>query len=148
MQGRILAFDHHAGEGHISGEDGQRYRFAAAEWKPQSVPRAGDSVDFEAEGREALAVYQLRAPPLAGDKSKVGAALLALFLGGLGIHKFYLNKNGAGIIMLLVSVFGFILAGIPTLIICLIAFVEAIIYLTASDADFERHYVRGNKEWF
>lgn len=30
-------------------------------------------------------------------KSKITAGLLALFLGGLGIHKFYLNEGGTGI---------------------------------------------------
>ncbi len=34
-------------------------------------------------------------------KSKGGAILLAIFLGGLGIHKFYLGKNGAGVLYLL-----------------------------------------------
>ncbi len=36
-----------------------------------------------------------------GDKNKLVAALLALFLGGLGIHKFYLGRTGWGIIYLL-----------------------------------------------
>ena len=34
-------------------------------------------------------------------KSKTTAYLLWLFLGGLGIHKFYLGKNGMGIVYLL-----------------------------------------------
>lgn len=34
-------------------------------------------------------------------KSKGIALLLAIFLGGLGIHKFYLGQNGAGILYLL-----------------------------------------------
>ena len=33
-------------------------------------------------------------------KNKIVAALLAFFLGTLGIHKFYLGKTTAGIIML------------------------------------------------
>ena len=148
MRGKILAFDFRAGEGHISGDDGQRYRFAAAEWKPPMAPASGQAVDFEAAGREALAIYPLDGPLISGEKSKIAAALLAIFLGTLGIHKFYLNKNGSGLVMLLISVFGLAFAGLPTALMSVIAFIEGIIYLTHNDEDFERLYVRGNKAWF
>ena len=35
------------------------------------------------------------------QKSKVVAILLCLFLGGLGVHRFYVGKVGSGILMLL-----------------------------------------------
>lgn len=34
-------------------------------------------------------------------KNRITAALLALFLGGFGVHKFYLGQSGVGIIYLL-----------------------------------------------
>ena len=40
--------------------------------------------------------------------SKVGYCLLAFFLGGLGIHKFYAGKSGIGVVYLL-----FCWTGIP-----------------------------------
>lgn len=39
--------------------------------------------------------------PMHSQKSKVVALLLCLFLGGLGIHRFYVGKIGTGILYLL-----------------------------------------------
>ncbi|MBX9704718.1 MAG: NINE protein, partial [Gammaproteobacteria bacterium] len=35
------------------------------------------------------------------QRNRIVAALLAIFLGGFGIHKFYLGKTGQGILYLL-----------------------------------------------
>ena len=53
--------------------------------------------------------------------SKVVYCLLAFFLGGIGIHKFYAGKTGAGISFLL-----FCWTGIPAII----AFIDFIVGLT------------------
>ena len=65
------------------------------------------------------------------SKSKMAAALLAFFLGGLGIHKFYLGQSGAGIVYLLLC---------WTFIPSIVAFVEFLILLTMSDTEFNRRY--------
>jgi TM2 domain-containing membrane protein YozV len=36
-------------------------------------------------------------------KNRITAALLAFFLGGIGIHKFYLGENAAGVFYLIFS---------------------------------------------
>lgn len=41
------------------------------------------------------------AAPAAGGKSQLIALLLCIFVGGLGIHRFYLGYTGIGILMLL-----------------------------------------------
>ncbi len=83
------------------------------------------------------------------SKSKVAAGLLAIFLGSLGIHKFYLGYNTAGVVMLLVSIIGGIVTlGIATGIMSLIAFIEGIIYFTKTDEQFYYIYVAGRKTWF
>jgi TM2 domain-containing membrane protein YozV len=90
-------------------------------------------------------------PPLAAatPKSKVAAGLLGIFLGGFGVHKFYLGFPVAGVIMLAVSVIGgFITSGFTSLAVTLIGLVEGIIYLTKSDADFHRIYAVDKKQWF
>ena len=111
---------------------------------------AGTEVDFEVSEGAARSVF-VTTPPyagLSGDKNKIVAALLAFFLGMLGIHKFYLGKTNAGIIMLLCGTIGWILFAIPPLVIGLIAFIEFIIYLVKSDQQFHQDYVVGDKSWF
>lgn len=77
-----------------------------------------------------------------GADKKIAAGLLAIFLGSLGIHKFYLGYSTAGIIMLVISLFtcGAVMAAI--------GLIEGIIYLTRSDEEFVATYVIGKKEWF
>lgn len=88
-----------------------------------------------------------------GEKSKVAAGLLAIFLGGLGVHKFYLGYNTAGIILLATTLIGICLSivVIGLFIVWIpgtIALIEGIIYLTKSDADFHNGYVVNRREWF
>ena len=64
-------------------------------------------------------------------RSRVAAALFAFFLGGLGIHKFYLGRTGEGVIYLI-----FFWTFIPAIV----AFIEGIIYLTMGDDEFAQKY--------
>jgi hypothetical protein len=67
-------------------------------------------------------------------KSKIAAGLLGIFLGGIGIHKFYMGKVGMGILYLL-----FCWTGIPALV----GFIEGIIYLASNEHNFcIKHRVR------
>lgn len=64
-------------------------------------------------------------------KSRIAAALFAIFLGGIGIHKFYLGSVGLGILYLLFC---------WTFIPAIVGFIEGIIYLTMSDEAFAAKY--------
>lgn len=57
MKGKILGFDAAGGTGAISGEDGQRYTFTAADFKSPAPAKAGDNVDFAVEGSSAKEIY-------------------------------------------------------------------------------------------
>ncbi len=70
-------------------------------------------------------------PGVGGKKSRVTAALLAFFLGGFGVHKFYLGRIVWGIVYLV-----FFWTFIPAVV----AFVEFIVYLTMSDEAFAEKY--------
>lgn len=68
---------------------------------------------------------------MASGRNKTAAGCIALLLGGIGIHKFYLGQTAAGILYLL-----FCWTFIPSLI----ALVEGIILLTMSDEAFAAKY--------
>ena len=154
MKGQILDYSVQTNSGPITGVDGGRYYFSGSEWKAGQAPVRGTAVDFEAEGNQARAVYVALggASASTGSKNKVVAGLLAIFLGGIGIHKFYLGFVGPGLIYLLVNTVGFgitwLLAFIPNIVLGVMALVEGIIYLTKTDQEFEQLYVVQKKQWF
>jgi TM2 domain-containing membrane protein YozV len=67
-------------------------------------------------------------------KNKTTAAILALFLGGFGVHRFYLGEGGKGVLYIFLS-FVFFLGGILGLI-------DAIIFFTMSEDNFNLKYNR------
>ncbi|MFP4581519.1 MAG: TM2 domain-containing protein, partial [Candidatus Sumerlaeia bacterium] len=77
-----------------------------------------------------------------GAEKKLVAGILAILLGSLGIHKFFLGYTKEGIIMLLV---GLVTCGSISWVIGL---VEGIIYLTKTDEEFVATYINGQKGWF
>jgi hypothetical protein len=88
----------------------------------------GQGIDVRAEICPKCGVRQRGA---VGAKSRIAAALLAFFLGGFGIHKFYLGRPIWGILYLLFC---------WTFIPAVIAFIEFIVYLCMSDRAFAEKY--------
>jgi len=73
-------------------------------------------------------------------KSRGVAALLCFFLGGLGVHYFYLGKATGGIITLLLTIVTCGLWGI-------ILLVQMIKFLTMSQEEFEQKFVYSQKSF-
>lgn len=69
-------------------------------------------------------------------KEKYIAGLLALFLGSLGIHRFYLGQNGLGILYIL-----FAMTGIPAII----GLIDAYLFFSM---DQDRFDIKYNREYF
>lgn len=89
-------------------------------------------------------MYQPQVPPLYQPmfedgvdpswpiKNKTVAGILAILLGTLGVHKFYLGKTTMGIIYLVLT-FTAVLAFVPALL----GLIEGITYLTQSEHNFQ-----------
>ena len=83
------------------------------------------------------------------SKDHVAAGLLGIFLGALGVHKFYLGYTKAGFIMLGVTTIGSLFTlGLAGAVMSLIGFIEGIIYLVKNQEQFTREYVYYHKDWF
>ena len=74
-----------------------------------------------------------------GADKKIPAALLALLLGGLGAHKFYLGRPVPGLIQITLN----LACGAGALL----GLLEGVIYLTKPDEEFVATYVVGQKSW-
>jgi len=145
MRGKVLSYNDLDGAGLISGDDGQRYAFVrGALQNGLRIIAPGTEVDFQVEDGKAVSVYAVAGQW--GGKNRIAAALLAVFLGHWGVHKFYLGKTNAGIIMLLAGTIGWLVV-LPGLINWVISICEFIIYLTKSDQEFYQEYVVGDRSW-
>lgn len=116
------------GPGNLPTETGERRTPGADEHYCSSC---GEVIKKEAEICPECGVRQTR-PASTSSKDRTTAGILALLLGGIGAHKFYLGETGMGIIYLCFS---------WTLIPAIVGFIEGIIYLTKTDEEFQRKYV-------
>ena len=147
MRGQVLGVDTRTGDGIVAGEDGQRYAFRPLDWASRGEPAVGLLVDFEVEGARALSIFPVPAVrpasetavarPLENDRNKYVAAIIAFFLGYLGIHRFYLGRIGSGVAMLVLSctIVGLVVS-VPW------ALIDMIRYLMMSDREFAERYAR------
>ena len=104
----------------------------------------GSVIKIKAEICPKCGVRQMAAPSsidlaatAPNGKSKLAAALFALFLGGIGIHKFYLGQVGWGIAYLLFC---------WTFIPAIVAFVEAILLFVMSNEKFNQKFGQASQE--
>lgn len=71
-------------------------------------------------------------------KSRGVAGLLALLMGAVGLHYFYLNKPTAGIIFLVATLLSCGALGLVTEIVSII---QAVLFFTSSQEEFDRKWV-------
>lgn len=97
----------------------------------QYCSSCGEIIKKEAEICPECGVRQKPAVS-SSSKDRTTAGILALLLGGIGAHKFYLDETGLGVLYLCFS---------WTLIPALVGFIEGLLYLTKTDEEFQRQYV-------
>ena len=101
MIGYIESYEPDNQIGVIKSEE-KSYTFHLDDWVAQVPPDVGDDVNFDTEGTIARNINLVGAyltPPKA-VKYKYVAAVLALFLGFTGMHRFYLGFYWTGIAQL------------------------------------------------
>jgi len=113
MIGQIESYDPDSQTGVIKA-DGALFTFHLEGWVADVSPDEGDDVNFDAEGTIASNINLVGAylePPKA-VKYKYLAAVLALFLGWTGAHRFYLGFYRLGFIQLTLTVVLYV-TGLP-----------------------------------
>lgn len=107
---------------------GKKHCFACAnilDVRAELCPKCGVRQPAVPGAMTQLAAAQPQVPTT--TKNKTTAALLALFLGGVGVHKFYLGQSGAGIVYVL-----FFWTFLPAIV----AFIEALVLFGMSEREF------------
>jgi TM2 domain-containing membrane protein YozV len=99
------------------------------------------------EGCTSLkSVYHIRRNDPWKDNRHV-AALLAIVLGGLGIHKFYMRKPLTGSIQAALFLSVFVPFGVVAFAVAMLALIEGVMYMRQSDTEFVDRYIYGNKQF-
>jgi TM2 domain-containing membrane protein YozV len=79
-------------------------------------------------------------PEVSEGPSRTTCGIVAILVGGLGVHRFMLGDTAGGIIRICLN------------ILCcaggLIGLIEGIIYLMKTDEEFHQTYVVEKKAWF
>jgi TM2 domain-containing membrane protein YozV len=129
MRGTVLHFSIQENQGFIAGDDGNRYEFTGESWGLKTPPEQGNKVDFGIEDHRAIKIFEDPTVFSRSPKSRTSAAGLAVILGGLGIHFFYLEAWGWGLLSILFF---------WTYILMIVSFVFAIRWFTMSDKEFQQ----------
>jgi TM2 domain-containing membrane protein YozV len=99
--------------------------------RAELCPKCGVRQPHLAGAMAAPAPIVVTAPVPTTTKNKTTAGLLALFFGGIGVHKFYLGQGGLGVVYLIFC---------WTLIPALVAFIEALVLFGMNDRAFATKY--------
>lgn len=108
---------------------------------PPPAQPAAESFDFDNEDQEqdefewSGGGSPKRRRGAISPSSRLVTLLLCFFLGPLGAHRFYVGKAGTGLLMLFITLFSFLLAFLPLVIVGIWLLVDLIIILVGSFKD-------------
>ena len=94
-------------------------------------------------------------PFVPGNSNRVAAGVCGILVGAFGVHKFIAGLNTGAVIMLCVSLGGFVFGASCCFMIVLgpvtmsiIGLTEGIMYLSCTDEEFYVRYVVQKRQWF
>ena len=143
------------GVGTITGEDGSSYNLITEDIlvntkQIEGRGLVGHKVFFIPNGAQAkrvivrddiLGIYIVAADgSFIGNGDRLISAIIAVLLGLIGAHKFYLGYKSQGILMFLAGTVGWLLI-FPPFISFVISIAEAFIYLSKTDQEFYDTYI-------
>ncbi|MGR9074017.1 MAG: TM2 domain-containing protein [Gammaproteobacteria bacterium] len=106
MKGHIARYDKKNGAGYIiSGKD--TYVFLRDEWKSEFEPYVGSNVEFNFDENGVTGVTLIgnyKGPQGDPVKSKMVAGFLSVFLGALGVSRFYLGYYKVGVVQIIMTI--------------------------------------------
>ena len=113
MIGVVKNYDPETQTGTIS-VGSEQFNFEIGEWIAAAPPEQGDHVKFDLRGVKPYNINLYAATLDKGEavKRKLVAILLALFLGYLGIHRFYLGYYRLAVTQIIVNTLLWV-AGLP-----------------------------------
>jgi TM2 domain-containing membrane protein YozV len=117
---------------------GTQFPIAADQQPPQFNQPQGQQAPYQQQSYQQPAYQRGAFDAGPSGKSRGVAGLLAILVGSLGIHYFYLGKTTAGIIFLLVSVLS---CGILAAITGIVSLIQGIMMFTMTEEAFEQKYV-------
>ena len=117
----------------------------AAEKAKEAASKAGDVAEEAAKNvKESWNELQN-----SKDNKRMLAGILAIVLGGFGVHKFVLGYNQEGIILLIITLaLTIVFWGNLPWAVWVITIIEGIIYMTKSDSEFYNTYQENKRPWF
>ena len=157
-----LIIDMSGGVGTIRGEDGSSYDLITEDIlvntkQIEGRGLVGHKVFFIPDGAQAkrvivrddiLGIYIVAADgSFIGNGDRLISAIIAVLLGLIGAHKFYLGYKSQGILMFLAGTVGWLLI-FPPFISFVISIAEAFIYLSKTDQEFYDTYIAKERGWF
>ena len=103
--GQIESYDNEKNIGIVKSQD-DYFEFDNHSWKSDVPPDQGDEVTFEVNDGEVANMHLIidSMKPVEGVKKRWIATLLALFLGAIGAHRFYLGFYKLGLAQLTFTV--------------------------------------------
>jgi len=145
--GTILSYDAPRRVGVIKPIEGANLGFRLEDVVVPKGLAVGREVRFICDPADHFA-YRIRLKgALKAPISRKKAAIRAIFGGVFGLHKFYLGYPKIGILLLFGTLFSWILAFLPLFAALGLGLIEGLVYLSLSDEEFEKRYLKGRRYW-